>query len=482
MSEPITILIVDDDNTILNATRRALQQAGYQVVTAGDGKEALQQARLHRPPLILMDVNMPGMDGIEALRHIKNDPELAATFVVIVSGSRVDADSQAHGLEIGADGYIARPIPNRELLARVQAMLRIKATEDSVRRKEQQLHDLIASNHDGMLVVDNEGRVLFANPAACELFNRPHEGIEGQHIGIPVAAADFSEIELLRGDGSRLIVEMRVQEIEWDGQPAILADLRDITQRKRAEEAIQQLNNTLEARLAERSAELYRAQEKLIRQERLAALGQLAGSVGHELRNPLGVINNAVYFLKDAQSDSPSKIHEYLDIIASELQAAVKIITDLLDFARVPTPASQAIPISELAAGVLKRFPPPAHISVKVEIPPGLPPALADLKHIEQVLGNLILNAYQAMPSGGSLTVSACPMEDEISISVQDSGIGIPSENMDRLFEPLYTTKSEGIGLGLPVSKMLIEANGGRIEVNSDPQQGSRFTVFLPSA
>jgi signal transduction histidine kinase len=374
MSNLARILIVDDDETIRSATQRVLQPAGYEILCAADGEEAIQMTRIHRPDLILMDMNMPRMDGIEAMRRIKADADVAATFIVIISGSRVDTESQAHGLEIGADGYITRPISTRELLARIQAMLRIKAAEDAVR----------------------------------------------------------------------------------------------------------QLNSELERRVAERTRELQQAQEKLVRQERLAVLGQLAGSVGHELRNPLAVIANATHFLKIIQPADTPQSREYLGIIEKEVYKAEKILADLLDFARVQASDRQVISLAQVAADVLDHYPTPANITATVNVPQNLPPAFADPLHIEQVLRNLLINACQAMPAGGELTISAMQQADEIAVAVQDSGMGIPAENMGKLFEPLFTTKPAGIGLGLAVSKKLIEANGGRIEVQSEPGKGSTFTFWLP--
>lgn len=237
------ILVVDDDRLVLDLTRRTLEAAGYRVLAARDGAEAIEVMRTQRPALVLLDISMPNMDGMEALRRIKNDPELATTHVVIISASQTDAESMVRGLQTGADGYLARPISNRELVARVQAMLRLKAAEDALRRKEKLLHDLIASNMDGMLVVSPAGQVLFANPAACALLGCNQTAIEGQQIGIPLAVSDHTDLDLLRPDGGRRIVELRVKEIKWQDQPALLVALRDMTERKEIEARLEYLAN-----------------------------------------------------------------------------------------------------------------------------------------------------------------------------------------------------------------------------------------------
>jgi signal transduction histidine kinase len=243
---------------------------------------------------------------------------------------------------------------------------------------------------------------------------------------------------------------------------------------------IKKYSENLEELMAIRTRELNDAQEKIIRQEKLVVLGQLAGGVGHELRNPLGIINNAVYFLRQIQPDPEEKVKEYLGIIETETHNAGKIISDLLEFSRNKSVDLEPVCVSELVKGVLKRFSAPDTITVSLELPENLPMIYVDPRQMTQVLGNLVVNASQAMAQGGILTLSAARKGDQLAIAVQDTGVGIPAENVDKLFQPLFTTKPKGIGLGLAVSRKLVEANGGRIEVRSEPGKGSTFTVLFP--
>lgn len=255
---------------------------------------------------------------------------------------------------------------------------------------------------------------------------------------------------------------------------------QEVSERKRAEAELKEYSERLEEMVQARTKSLEKAQERLLRQEKLAVLGQLAGGVGHELRNPLGVINNAVYFLQMALAGADEMIKEYLELIASRVAEADGIVTSLLNLSRTRQATREPVTIATLLEETLRRQPPPAGISLQQTLAPELPPIVVDPQQISQVLGNLITNAYQAMPLGGELTLSAQRLPDRVSLSVRDTGLGMEPDIMERVFEPLFTTKAKGVGLGLAISKNLVEVNGGLITVESTPGQGSTFTIVLP--
>ena len=217
-------------------------------------------------------------------------------------------------------------------------------------------------------------------------------------------------------------------------------------------------------------------------------LRRLASGVAHELRNPLAVIHNAVYYLRMTAPLIPQhkEFNDYLHILETETRSAVNIVSNLLAYTTDARPDRRPVPVAEAAQRVLERYPAPANIRLRLDLPPGLPPLHVDGRQIEQVLGNLVLNAYQAMEAeGGELAVISEQLsvdsEQWLQIIVKDTGPGIPPENMPKLFEPLFTTKPHGLGLGLPVSKKLAEVNGGRLEVHSAPGQGAAFSLVLPA-
>ncbi len=251
-------------------------------------------------------------------------------------------------------------------------------------------------------------------------------------------------------------------------------------QRKRAEDALTDYSHHLEEMVTKRTEALRQAQEKALRQERLAALGQLAGGVAHDLRNPLSVISSAVYYLKMVQTDAEDIVVEYLDMIDDEVQTADRIVTDLLDFARDKTVVPRAVDLDEVVAHVLDRKSPPQGVGLVIQIPDDLPQAHIDSGHLKQILTNLITNAYQAMDDGGILSLRASSVDQRVQLDISDTGDGISAENMEKIFEPLFTTKSRGIGLGLAICQKLIEANQGRISVTSEEGAGSTFTITIP--
>jgi signal transduction histidine kinase len=203
--------------------------------------------------------------------------------------------------------------------------------------------------------------------------------------------------------------------------------------------------------------------------------------VGHELRNPLGVISNAVYYLKMVMPEADESIKEYLETISEEVNRSTGIVSDLLDFSRVKSVEREEVTVSGLVSEVLEKQPALENVKVATTIPSDLPPVFIDHRQIGQVLDNLFTNACQAMPEGGKLSIQAKAKKDKVHVSVMDTGSGISKENLEKVFEPLFTTKTRGIGLGLAVSKNLMEANGGSIEVESEEGKGSIFTVIIPT-
>ena len=229
-------------------------------------------------------------------------------------------------------------------------------------------------------------------------------------------------------------------------------------------------------------------QERLVRTEKLAVLGQLAGGVGHELRNPLGAIKNAAYYLNMVLSEGEPEpeVKETLEILEKEVAMSEGIISSLLDFARTKPPILRKVDINEVLQEAMSRaaVPDDPQVEIVSQLDEELPAILADPHQLAQIFRNIILNGIQAMTEGGQLVIKTAqqssPKSEWVVVSITDTGSGIPQENLDKLFQPLFTTKAKGIGLGLAVTKTLVEGHRGTIEVESEEDKGSTFTVRLP--
>ena len=233
------------------------------------------------------------------------------------------------------------------------------------------------------------------------------------------------------------------------------------------------------ASLRQAVSELEETQARLVQQEKMAAMGQLASTVGHELRNPLAVIMNVLYLLETiAGAEGSEAMLRHLATARRETSAATLIVADLLDYSAGRTPMRTPVQLADLVSEALSVVPPPTGVEVVQHVEPDI--AIdADRDQMRQVLLNLITNGYDAMPGGGILDVSVRSTGDSARITVSDTGMGMDEETQASIFTPFFTTKSRGIGLGLAVTRRVIEAHGGTISVQSTPSVGTSFTVTV---
>ncbi len=243
---------------------------------------------------------------------------------------------------------------------------------------------------------------------------------------------------------------------------------------------IRRHNEELQGLVKKRTRALEDAQERLVRQERLAVLGELAGSVAHEIRNPLAIMKNSIFFLRMSRRIVDEKAEEHLDLLDHEIHRANMIITELLDYARDRSPESERLSLQGIAEKALASLAVPDAVRVESRFEPRPVLVEADPGQIERLLANLLRNAVQAMPEGGTLGLTSGIHNGEAIVAVTDTGGGIAAEDLAKIFEPLYTTKSKGIGLGLALSKRYAQLNRGRIECESVVGKGTTFRLVLP--
>jgi PAS domain S-box-containing protein len=353
-----------------------------------------------------------------------------------------------------------------------------------------------------IFVKDREFRWVLINQAFCDLVGYPSASILGKtdYDFFPTAEADFfrgKDVEMFATGAQVTIDEEPITDAS--GRRHILATtkaplrapsgevthligiIHDLTRVKAAEEALLRVNEELERRVQERTAELVAAQEELVRKERLAALGQLAGGLAHQIRNPLGSIANAAYVLKRALGeDAAPTVVSAVSIILEETWRANRLISDLLDYARVRAPTPHPVSLREVLEAVIVAHDVPHRIRVSVHVPEK-PLVVVDEEQLRSAVDNLVRNAVEAMPAGGTLRFEAHPEGSRMRLAVSDTGNGIAPEVRGKMFEPLITSKPLGRGLGLTMARALIENQGGTV-VNEPVAAGACFVIMLPLA
>ncbi|MEA3459273.1 MAG: response regulator [Chloroflexota bacterium] len=526
------ILVVEDDPDILDLCKRILASKGYQVKGAGDGYEAIERAKGEPFDLLLADIKMPGIDGLETYQAIKEfDPDIIG---VIITGY-ASIETAIKAVKLGFDGFVTKPFTPDELNAAVaKASERKRLERENARLKALislfEISKALMATMDLEELLDQVVQVVReetkADRVSLMLLNKrggeltieaavgPHRMAEAKAgKGIAGLVVKKGEPLLLNGKNpidpqvreamsdeisSALCVPLKIKDriigvlnlaklggisfAEGDLEMAsILSGQAAIAvENARLYDAVKAYSERLEEMVEQRTKELRDAQEQLIRAERLAAIGQLGASVGHELRNPLGVINNSVYYLNMKLRDADERVKKHLKIMEREIARSSKIINNLLSFARGKEPTLQKTQINTIVQDALSHTTVPEDVKVITELGEGLPPVMASPDQIQQVFINLISNAAQAMPDEGGLEISTRAEDECIVAEFKDNGCGIPEENLEKLFQPLFTTKAKGIGLGLAVSRRIIEAHEGTIEVESEVGEGSTFTVTLP--
>jgi len=254
-----------------------------------------------------------------------------------------------------------------------------------------------------------------------------------------------------------------------------------ITALEEGESKLRDLSKDLEKKVQERTKELRTMQEKLIRTEKLAVIGKFAGSIAHELRNPLNAIKASAFFIKTKLAQlHDDKVTKHLALIDEEIVASNKIITDILSFARVKEPCLKEENINDLLRESLTKLNVPKGIEVISELDDTIPLVSVDALQLIQVFNNVILNAMDAMPQGGKLTISSFVHEDFVVADFQDTGGGISEENLGKIFEPLFSTKAKGTGLGLSTCRSIMEIHAGSIDVESTLGKGTKIMIRLP--
>ncbi|MFZ0704172.1 MAG: ATP-binding protein [Candidatus Korobacteraceae bacterium] len=479
-----TVLLVDDNHDMRDYVRRLLARS-FRVKTAENGKAALDLASSEPPDLVLTDVMMPEMDGFQLLAALRRNPATSAVPVIILS-ARAGEEARVEGLQAGADDYLVKPFTARELLARVESHIRMAEFRRKAQQRElellssvQQARHLAAEalEHitDGFWIYDSEWHITYVNAAGETMSKRSREEQVGHTLWELFPDLVGSELE---PQFRRAMENREMVEFEWHYEPWQRWYRMRVYPTPDGGVAVSARDSS-EARLVEKA---------LLRAEQVSAAGKLAASISHEINNPLEAVTNLLFLAKTSPelSDETKKL---LGIADTELQRLSQIARTSLKFFRQST-APASISVRDLIESVVTVFQPRItrlgiNLRKHYEDTPEL---LCFPGELQQVFTNLISNSLDAMRRGGTLLVSVRPAPGGsqagakgIRVIVMDSGEGMDAQVRSKLFEPFFTTKGEaGTGLGLWVSKGIIDKHKGHIRVRSLTGKGTAVSVFLP--
>ncbi len=358
----------------------------------------------------------------------------------------------------------------------------------------ERLRAIIDSLADGIVIVDEGGDIRFANPAAARLFNRPAEDLIGTPFGSPLLAGETTEMEIVRrGGGDVVYAELRVVDTEWEGAAAELVSLRDVTDRRQAEERTRQLAHEREARLEAEAAS--------------QAKSDFLAIMSHELRTPLNAILGYSELMElGISGDLNDSLRKQVGRIRVSAKHLLGLVNDILDLAKVEagrlSVANAPAKVEEAITSAMTLTQPQAEArNLKLVMVPGegaLPPYVGDDERVRQILVNLLSNAVKCTDPGGTITIESSqvakpddgarlqPRTSYLSISVTDTGSGIPEDKLGAIFEPFVqgdtgpTRSHEGSGLGLTIGRRLARLMGGDLTVKSEVGKGSTFALWLP--
>jgi len=505
------ILFIDDEEGIRKVMTVTLEDAGYEVVTAYDGENGLRLCKEISPNIVITDMRMPKMDGIQVLEAVKKfEPDIE----VIVITAFGEMDLAIRSLQLDASDFITKPI-NDEVL-----FLALKRAQDRFTcRKQLKDHtaflemgwaqttqelittcsfqeNLIQSCMDGIIGCDQNDKVITYNRSMEQMlgyskkkvlsrmtlgqFFPPDEAIQLKKklSGEGYGGENFLflyETVLLRPSGRKIPVQVSASVLFENGRKiGLVCFFRDLQEIRR-----------LEREVAD--------QARILHQDKVMSLGRLAASVVHEINNPLAGILNYIRLMVRVLGRGPlaenqrEKFRKYLDLMESETQRCSQIVSNLLTFSRKSPISFEQVNIEDLLQRCILLCQHKLELSnIRLEpiIEPEIPLVEGDANQLQQCIINLIFNAIDAMPEGGALYLEGGYNSGKnlVIIKVKDTGSGIQEEDIPHIFEPFFTTKDEGYGVGLGLSTVygIIEHHKGTIKAESSPGKGATFTIQLP--
>lgn len=497
------VLLVDDNPINLQILYKTLQGCGYKLLIAKDGETALDIASRVSPSLILLDIMMPGMDGFEVCETLKQSPDTRDIAVIFLSALE-DSSAKVKGFSVGGVDYISKPFQADEVVARVRNHIKIHRLERQLARRNVELESenqqILNAVSEGIIGLDREGRVTMLNPAATVICGwsaadclgeqlttlRLFDADESQSVSedqtVPyrsyrLGQSAHSDMELIRRrDGGQLPVAITSTPRAEGGAVVVL---RDISEWVDSEEALRRTREELESQ-----------RQNLAHMERLSTTGEMAAGIAHEVNQPLTAVTNYSRVARRMLQEQPlefDKLVELLDKLNAQAVRASDVIQRMRSYVKKPTGGLSTVGANDMIQDVIALAEVDSRINdvpVHLEAQSELPDITVDLVQIQQVALNLIRNAMESMidcdKRNQGVVVKTELRDKWIYFSIVDQGCGIPAGTEERLFDPFYTTKPNGMGIGLPICQSIVQAHGGSIGFRANTEGGTTFYFSIP--
>jgi signal transduction histidine kinase/CheY-like chemotaxis protein len=522
--ESISILVVDDEPGIALLCKRILSRAGYDVTSETNPRVAIEHLQQNHVDMLVVDIRMPEVDGFDVISRAQMvQPDIA---VLVMTGFGT-VETAIRALRQGVDGLLLKPFEKSDelLQAARQALSDNQRKRDTARvaalrplfnvtetlfaetDRDRLLELIVAAICDHLhcsnvayyqvekgktSVVAQRGKVLQvgASDFAAQLVSRVDA--DGNPIVINATGPGEEDAQSLLstlGLGAAILIPIARSNLhsvffaarDASGTPFRGADLEMFFVLAR-QAVIAMENARLYADLRDYVRRVEDSQEALLRAEKMAAAGRLTASIAHEVNNPLQSVQNCLHLA--GREDMPTeKRQEYFELAKNELDRLMKTTQRMLDFYRPGAAKVEKVDLLELLQHVLSLTSQQLgqrHIEIKTDLPPSLPAIYAVSSQIQQIFFNLILNSLDAMPGGGELKINARELGQGIEIFFLDTGPGIPENQRNDIFEPFFSTKEGGTGLGLTVSYNIVTAHGGTLDLINGQESGACFRLFLP--
>jgi PAS domain S-box-containing protein len=497
VSTPL-ILVVDDNAPLRYALGRTLRQHRFDVVESATGSGALELAASEQPDLVLLDVNLPDIDGFEVARRLKQGERTRNIPILQLSASFVKTEHRLEGLAAGADAYLVEPVEPGELVANIRALLRMRDAEAGLQRTTAMLTAVVDASPLAIIVLDRDGIVRTWNPAAERLFGHPASDAIGTPAGEGPAAflreagllerlsrgesTTGLEVGTVRKDGTEIELSVFAASLHATGSPGYVALVEDISGRKRYER--ERADLLARERDARREAEA----ANRLKDEFLATLS-------HELRTPLNAIMGWASMLRQQKLDEEGRSRA-VEIIERNARSQQQLVNDILEVSRIirgqlrlelnPVNVVDAV---KLALESVMPTAATKHQQLVTSLPETPVLVSGDRERLQQVFWNLLSNATKYTGRDGRIEVDVTPSPTEVTVTVRDNGIGISPAMLPHIFERFRqgdagpTREYGGLGLGLAIVRHLVEAHGGAVRAESAGLgHGSTFTILLPAA